>query len=263
MEISIPSDNEIEETERNTLSTNNTNSSRSFNAFFKSTKNSNKIYNAFAFPNNCIIPFRQICSTQISFTPSTMDVPNHTKNFMNSKPKSQSSINFNSNTDNLINVDDIISKKEKRTTIMLKFIPVKYNVEELIEEIDICLGTKENYRTFDLVYLPISFKNEKNLGYAFINFISPLYVLDFFFKSSELKWKKYHTNKNCIIRYAKVQGKINLLNHFKESPGEEKKPLLIDSSTNKIDNNYKIAIKKYYYEDVCSNWTNIDDFMFI
>ena len=46
---------------------------------------------------------------------------------------------------------------------MLKFIPVKYNVEELIEEIDICLGTKENYRTFDLVYLPISFKNEKSV----------------------------------------------------------------------------------------------------
>ena len=182
---------------------------------------------------------------------------------MNNKPKSQSNINFNSNIDNLINVDDIICKKEKRTTIMLKFIPVKYTVEELIEEIDICLGTKENYRTFDLIYLPISFKNEKNLGYAFINFISPLYVLDFYFKSTELKWRKYHTNKNCVIRYAKVQGKTNLINHFKQSPGEEKKPVIIDNSKNKIDSNYKIALKKYYYEDICGNWSNIDDFIFI
>lgn len=263
MEINIPSDNEIDESEPNTLSTNNTNSSVSFNSFnaiFNSTKNSNKIYNAFAFPNNCVIPFRQICSTQISFTPSAMDVPN---NWMNSKPKSQSNIKFNNNMDNVINVDDIISKKETRTTIMLKFIPVKYTAEELIEEIDMCLGTKENYRTFDLIYLPISFKNEKNLGYAFINFISPLYVLDFYFKISELKWKKYHTNKNCIIRYAKVQGKTNLINHFKKSPGEEKKPLLIDSSNNKIDKNYKIAVKKIYYEDVCNNWNNTDNFVFI
>ena len=46
---------------------------------------------------------------------------------------------------------------------MIKFIPIKFNSSEFIEEIDFLLGTNEEFRTYDLVYLPMSFKIEKNL----------------------------------------------------------------------------------------------------
>ena len=38
---------------------------------------------------------------------------------------------------------------------------------DFIEEIDSVLGTNENFRTYDLVYLPMSFKIEKNLKVQF------------------------------------------------------------------------------------------------
>ena len=124
------------------------------------------------------------------------------------------------------------------------------------------LGTNENFRTYDLVYLPMSFKIEKNLGYAFINFINPIYVVDFYYKTLNLTWKKHHSNKNPVVRFAKVQGKNNLIIHLKESPGEEKKPMLFDNR--KGEKEYRISVQKEYFGDVCKYWIEIiSSFSFI
>ena len=49
---------------------------------------------------------------------------------------------------------------------MIRNIPNKYNKELMRETID------RNFKdTYDFFYLPIDFKNNCNVGYAFINFI--------------------------------------------------------------------------------------------
>ncbi len=52
-----------------------------------------------------------------------------------------------------INLEDVISKKDQRTTIMIKNIPNKYNQKMLLKKID--EGSKRQY---DFFYLPIDFK---------------------------------------------------------------------------------------------------------
>lgn len=257
MNIIIPSDDDEDNTANTTLSYGST--------FFPKMNNGyqgfNSIYNNFNIPH-CVTPFRQFNSSQLNYPMTPLSTTNQYTFYMNMKPKSQTISFNNNNTDNVINVLDIITKKDIRTTVMIKFIPIKYNSNDFIEEIDSVLGTNENFRTYDLVYLPISFKIEKNLGYAFINFINPIYVVDFYYKTLNLTWKKHHSNKNPVVRFAKVQGKNNLIIHLKESPGEEKKPMLFDNR--KGEKEYRISVQKEYFGDVCKYWIEIiSSFSFI
>jgi len=61
---------------------------------------------------------------------------------------------------------------------------------------------------YDFMYLPIDFKNECNKGYAFINFIDPLFIIPFYFEYNKTKWKKFNSDKKAEITYAKLQGKV-------------------------------------------------------
>jgi len=53
----------------------------------------------------------------------------------------------------LINLEDILNKKDMRTTIMIKNIPNKYNQKMLLKKID-----EVSKRQYDFFYLPIDFK---------------------------------------------------------------------------------------------------------
>ena len=68
----------------------------------------------------------------------------------------------------------ILLEEETRTTIMIRNIPNKYTQQKLLETLD----SEGQQGRYDFLYLPMDQKNNCNVGYAFINFISPLYIVD-------------------------------------------------------------------------------------
>jgi hypothetical protein len=78
---------------------------------------------------------------------------------------------------NQIDLMKIIRGEDRRTTFMIRNIPNKYTQQMLLDLIN------ETHRgQYDFVYLRMDFKNRCNVGYAFINFISPLSAVSFALK---------------------------------------------------------------------------------
>lgn len=112
----------------------------------------------------------------------------------------------------VIERDDIQHGKEHRTTVMICNIPNRYTREELVHELKSKL-TGNHY--FDFLYLPIDFKNNSNLGYAFVNMITPMSVLRLFDLMHEKQWKlSLRSSKICKLKWGRVQGKNALIRHF-------------------------------------------------
>ena len=204
------------------------NNFNSCKTFPKSTKNSKNVINKF---KTVIINNNLIKNTNTSIFPNI-----NTQNNEIHKDNSKYSIN----------IDNIINGKDKRTSVRIMNIPIKYTVNDLIKKIDLTMGFDEKkiYRNYDLFYLPMSKNNPKNLGYAFINFINPLCIIDFYNKVNGLKWKNEH--KECQITYAKLQGKKELTEHLFETSGDEKKISLFEVNILKI----KIFIPRIYKKNI-------------
>ena len=67
---------------------------------------------------------------------------------------------------------------------MIKNIPNKYNSNLMMNTIDI-----NHKNVYDFFYLPIDHQNNCNVGYAFINFIEPKYINNFYLEFNGTKWK--------------------------------------------------------------------------
>ncbi|KAI9121261.1 hypothetical protein K1719_008294 [Acacia pycnantha] len=112
----------------------------------------------------------------------------------------------------LLDLDKIKSGEDARTTLMIKNIPNKYTSKMLLAAID------ENHRgTYDFLYLPIDFKNKCNVGYAFINMLSPSLIIPFCETFNGKKWEKFNSEKVASLAYARIQGKAALVGHFQNS----------------------------------------------
>ncbi|KAI5331460.1 PREDICTED: MEI2 [Prunus dulcis] len=127
-----------------------------------------------------------------------------------------------------LDLDKIISGDDTRTTLMIKNIPNKYTSKMLLAAID------ENHKgTFDFLYLPIDFKNKCNVGYAFINMLSPSHIIPFYEAFNGKKWEKFNSEKVASLAYARIQGKAALVAHFQNSSlmNEDKRcrPILFHS----------------------------------
>jgi len=55
------------------------------------------------------------------------------------------------------------------------------------------------------------------VGYAFINFVNPLFILPFYENFNAHKWKRFNSGKICQITYARIQGLNAFLDHFYSS----------------------------------------------
>lgn len=80
--------------------------------------------------------------------------------------------------------------KDKRTTLMIRHIPNKYNIQTILEDIN-----QEFEGKYDLFYLPLDYYNNCNLGFAFINFVDPFHILYFFDMFRGKKWKRFNSEK--------------------------------------------------------------------
>jgi len=128
---------------------------------------------------------------------------------------------------NRINLEKIIRGLDARTTLMIRHIPNKYNIKTFLEDIDIKFKNK-----YDLVYLPLDYNNNCNLGFAFINFVEAKHIPYFYFLFRGKKWRRFNSEKICELAYAKFQGKKELIAHFEKGSimqfeAEEKKPVIL------------------------------------
>ncbi|XAR52794.1 hypothetical protein NMG60_11021069 [Bertholletia excelsa] len=127
-----------------------------------------------------------------------------------------------------LDLEKIKNGEDTRTTLMIKNIPNKYTSKMLLAAID------ENHRgTYDFLYLPIDFKNKCNVGYAFINMLSPSHIIPFYEEFNGKKWEKFNSEKIASLAYARIQGKAALVLHFQNSSlmNEDKRcrPILFQS----------------------------------
>ncbi|KAJ3079922.1 hypothetical protein HK102_003419, partial [Quaeritorhiza haematococci] len=113
---------------------------------------------------------------------------------------------------NQLNLYNIAMGLDKRTTFMIRNIPNKYSQQMLMDYID-----ETCRRQYDFLYLRMDFVNKCNVGYAFINFISPEAILVFADKVVGKKWAKFNSEKVCTLSYANVQGRDALIEKFRNS----------------------------------------------
>ncbi|GAV74151.1 RRM_2 domain-containing protein [Cephalotus follicularis] len=111
------------------------------------------------------------------------------------------------------------------TTVMIKNIPNKYSREQLLEFLDnhctkendeIANDQESNVSAFDFLYLPMDFDSGMNKGYAFVNFTDPKAVWKLHIATLNQAWPHYcQSHKRCEIASARLQGKEELVKHFK------------------------------------------------
>ncbi|KAL2496665.1 Protein MEI2-like 5 [Forsythia ovata] len=111
-----------------------------------------------------------------------------------------------------LDLEKIINGEDTRTTLMIKNIPNKYTSKMLLAAID-----ETHKGTYDFLYLPIDFKNKCNVGYAFINMVSPSHITTFYEAFNGKKWEKFNSEKVASLAYARIQGKMALVSHFQNS----------------------------------------------
>lgn len=91
------------------------------------------------------------------------------------------------------------------TTLMIKNIPVKFLQGDMLTLID-----KNFTGKYDYFYLPMDLKTQCSVGFAFINMLHPLYILDFFLEFHQIRWSDHvplcNSGKYGEIVYANVQG---------------------------------------------------------
>jgi hypothetical protein len=131
------------------------------------------------------------------------------------------------------------------TTVMVRNIPNRYDQALFLNELKI-LGFEGKY---DMAYLLTDFESKSNLGYAYINFCHPIYILEFYQCMQGKPWIKFKSSKICNLVYAKRQGFLEHYRYFKKKIGNAEelpvsfKPLFIHAQHKSY-----IAIPLIFYQ---------------
>ena len=113
---------------------------------------------------------------------------------------------------NVIDIGRILAGYDARTTIMLRNIPNKLGMFDLVR-----LLNSVSPGHFDFAYLRVDFQNQCNVGYAFINFDTPADIVLFCLEVVGHRWNMFNSEKVAMICYATIQGKGALIDRFRNS----------------------------------------------
>lgn len=211
------------------------------------------------------------CSTTTTYSDNSTFSSDSPSSFHNT-----SSISFDNNNNNTlihskkpkrktknntqINLENILLGIDKRTTIMIKNIPNKYTQKAFTDEINIRFAN-----TYDVFYLPIDYTNNCNLGFAFINFIHPFYIIDFYETYRGQKWMRYLSDKKCELAYGTVQGKQTLIKHFQKgivlnAQTSDRKPMILNVPSQCYHKVYLHIKYKHIFETTYPYWQYYIDY---
>ena len=138
----------------------------------------------------------------------------------------------------IINLDNIFSGKDTRTTVIIRNIPIKYTNEILIEEFSEFIGK------YDCLYMPYDYERNGNRGYAFINFINPLHILYFYEKFNGKRWLYFESCTICQLSFPHFQGINEIQKHSNNYKGQK----MFDYYTSSHNNENMIIPSKYLLE---------------
>jgi len=121
---------------------------------------------------------------------------------------------------------------ERRTTVMMRNIPLNYSRDMLLEMLD-----GEGFRgQYDFVYMPVDFRTKAGLGYAFVNLVDASLVRGFWAAFEGFSRWVLPTSKVCALGWSKpYQGLRANLQRYRNSsvmhgsvPDECKPVLFVD-----------------------------------
>jgi len=118
-----------------------------------------------------------------------------------------------------LDIEAVKQGSDTRTSLMVRNIPNKYTQSMLLSEFDNC---NHGPGKIDFFYLPIDFRNKCNRGYAFVNFVDYHDIVSFYAAYNGKPWKIFKSDKICEITYARIQGKIGMIQRFQNSALMEK-----------------------------------------
>ena len=138
------------------------------------------------------------------------------KSFINNKSTNNNSKGNIKGEKQFLNLDDIVTGKDTRTTVMIRNIPIKYTDQILTNALSEFNGK------YDCLYMPYDYEKNGNKGYAFINFVNPLHILYFYEKFNGKKWVHFESAKICELNCAHFQGINEIQKHAKNYKGQKK-----------------------------------------
>ena len=137
-----------------------------------------------------------------------------------------------------INLNNVALGKETRTTVMIRNIPIKYDMTSLLKELEPFEGK------YNCLYIPNNTHGkEGNRGYAFLNLTSPYHILLLYDYFCNKDWLFYKSLKVCDFDYAYFQGIDEIESHAQNYKGN-KKPIFFRSNPDNKNNSIEIP-KKY------------------
>ncbi|KAK8800750.1 hypothetical protein WA158_000075 [Blastocystis sp. Blastoise] len=140
------------------------------------------------------------------------------------------------------------TEKDTRTTFMICNIPNSFTQETILRILN-------NYvkNRYDFFYLPIDFRTQCNLGYAYINLIDRDTALLLVHSFDNKRWPNTPSQKTCEICFARIQGQAHMIQHSKDWAvmhlPEQYRPLFY-VPLKEVRNGKEVTIMKRMYPDV-------------